>query len=312
MTRALVTGAAGFVGGHLVASLTADGLEVWGTSITGEGGFAAADLRSATTVEAAVVSARPDWVFHLAAQSSASLSWKRPDLTYEVNVTGTHYLLDAVRRHAPKARVLVTCTSDQYGFVDPQDCPLDELVPQRPLSPYAASKMAQEAVARMFHEAFGLSVIVTRAFMHIGPGQPPSFATADWARQLALIEAGSREPVVEVGNLDVAREYGDVRDIVRAYRLAIEKGEPGETYNVATGEARPLRDVLGMLIDLADIDVDVRVDPAKVRPADPQLLEGDATKLRSATGWEPTHHLRDTVPEVLDYWRVRVAGATIS
>jgi GDP-4-dehydro-6-deoxy-D-mannose reductase len=215
--------------------------------------------------------------------------------------------LDALKRHSPGCRVLVAATSDEYGVVEPQYCPIVEDAPLKPVSPYAASKVAQEAVARMFSTAFGLQVITTRAFMHIGPGQPPSFATADWARQIARAEAGLQEPKVTVGNLDLKRELGDVRDVVAAYQVVLEAGVPGEVYNVATGEAPRLGEALSILSDLAEVTVEVVVDPAKIRPADPPLLMGSAAKLNRLTGWTPQHNLESTLGDVLAYWRQEVA-----
>ncbi len=319
--RVLVTGAGGFVGSALAAALRREGHEVTGTIFRSSraelpsGERAELESRSTPTLDVRDVNAvdrlveriRPEWACHLAAQSSAGLSWKEPTLTYAVNVGGTHLVLDALRRHSPRCRVLVTATSDEYGRVDPALCPLREDAPLRPLSPYAASKVAQEWVGRTFYEAFGLEVVITRAFMHIGPGQPPSFATADWARQIALAEAGLGAPVVEVGDLSLAREFGDVRDVVRAYRLVLEHGVPGESYNVATGRPRPLGDALGILLDLAGVDVEIRIEPAKFRPADPPLLTGSAAKLESLVGWKPEHRLEDTLADVLDYWRARVS-----
>lgn len=312
MTRYLVTGAGGFVGTHLVARLRSDGHEVFGTSLAGGEDLLSCDVRDAAAVAAAVRLSAPERVVHLAAQSSAARSWKEPALTYEVNVTGTHHLLEAVRRQVPGARVLVACTSDQYGAVAPTECPIEEQAPLRPLSPYAASKVAAECVARMFWHAFALEVVITRAFMHVGPGQPATFATADWARQIALAESGQKEPVLEVGNLDLAREYGDVRDVVAAYVAALECGEPGEPYNVATGDARPLREVVTILTRLARLPLEVRVDAARIRPADPPLLEGSAAKLSRLTGWSPTRRLEDALSEVLDHWRKHAAQTTVA
>lgn len=304
--RVLVTGGAGFVGTHARRMLDLRGHDVTGTALGDEPGLVRLDVRDAKAVDSLVERVRPQRVWHLAAQSSAAFSWKEPGVTFEVNVTGTHNLLDAIRRHSPECRVLVAATSDEYGVVEPKDCPISEDAPLRPVSPYAASKVAEEAVARMFSAAFGLKVIITRAFMHIGPGQPPSFATADWAGQIARAEAGLQEPRVAVGNLDLERELGDVRDVVAAYQSVLEAGAPGEVYNVATGEARRLGEALAILCDLADVEVEVAVDQTKIRPADPPLLMGSAAKLNRLTGWVPEHDLEDTLADVLAYWREEV------
>lgn len=309
--RILVTGATGFVGGYLVEHLTSAGHEVIGTSFEEAQGFTQVDMRSPERVEGIVRGVKPERVFHLAAQSRAALSWKEPALTYEINVAGTHYLLQALKDHNPDARVLLPCTSDQYGVVAPEDCPIDETTPEKPVSPYAVSKSAQEGVGRTFHFAFGMFVVATRAFMHVGPGQPPTFATANWARQIALAEAGLAPKVLSVGNLDVSREFGDVRDVVDAYVQVLEAGKPGEAYNVATGDARPLRDALKILLDSAEVEMTVEVDPAKIRPADPPLLQGSGEKLRKATGWEPKRVPEETLVEVLDWWRDEVTAGRV-
>jgi GDP-4-dehydro-6-deoxy-D-mannose reductase len=307
--RILVTGASGFVGGYLTETLRASGHEVIGTSFEEDhAGYLRVDMSEVDQVDAAVASVVPDRVFHLAAQSRAALSWEQPALTYQVNVSGTHYLLQALSERNPDARVLLPCTSDQYGVVSPDECPIDESTPEKPVSPYAVSKSGQESVGRTFHFAFGMFVIATRAFMHVGPGQPPTFATADWARQIALAEAGWGPARLSVGNLDVAREFGDVRDVVSAYIQILEDGRPGETYNVATGDARTLREALGILLDAATIDMKVIVDPAKIRPADPPMLQGSSAKLRAVTGWEPRRKPEETLLEVLDWWRAEVAA----
>jgi GDP-4-dehydro-6-deoxy-D-mannose reductase len=307
----LVTGAAGFVGARLLASLAADGADVVGTARTPRGSLEPMDVRDQAAVEAVVRRVRPERLYHLAAQSSAARSWREPLLTYETNVAGTHYLLDAVRQQVPACRVLLACTSDSYGRAEPGARPLDEDAPLRPMSPYAASKVAQESVGRMFAESYGTHVVMTRAFMHIGPGQPASFATADWARQIALAEAGLGPREVVVGDLSLRRELGDVRDVVRAYRAVLEQGRPGEVYNVATGEAPTLGEALGVLLSSARVAVAARRDPARIRPADPPVLVGSAAKLRSLTGWTPRHRLEDTLAEVLDHWRAEVASEQV-
>jgi GDP-4-dehydro-6-deoxy-D-mannose reductase len=303
--RALVTGASGFAGSHLAALLARAGHEVVGTTTTPQGSLAHMDLRDRGEVDDVVRRAAPERVWHLAAQSRAGLSWERPALTYDVNVAGTHNVLEAVRRHAPGARVLLACTSDAYGLAD-DPSPFTESSPLRPLSPYAASKVAAEWVGRMFVEAHGLHVVVTRAFYHVGPGQPASFAVANWARRIALAEAGMTEPVIPVGNLDLRRDIGDVRDVVRAYRELLEHAAPGEVFNVATGTTRTLRDVLATLTAASTAALRVEVDGARVRPADPPVLAGDASKLRERTGWRPAIALEETLAEVLAGWRAEV------
>jgi GDP-4-dehydro-6-deoxy-D-mannose reductase len=306
--RFLVTGAAGFVGSHLMSALRADGLDVIGTTLSNQqDDLIVMDLQDSEAVGRTVKEIAPTRIFHLAAQSSAALSWTDPALTFGVNVAGTYDLLEAIRRHCVDARVLVVASSDGYGYVGSHECPIVESAPLRPLSPYAVSKVACEAVAQMFHHAFDLSVIITRAFMHIGPGQPASFAIADWARQIARAEMGLEDPIVSVGNLGLVREFGDVRDVVFAYRMALEKGQPGEVYNVATGQGRTLKEVLGILMDLAAVDIQVHTDPRRIRPADPPLLVGSPAKLKRATGWSPQHKLRETLSEIIEHWRREVA-----
>lgn len=304
--RILVTGAGGFVGGHLVPTLRSQGHDVVGTALEPQDDFLPLDITDAEMIDRVVSEVRPDAVFHLAGQSSVSLSWKEPALTYEVNANGTHYLLDAIHRHRPDCKVHVAASSDEYGKVDPSECPIDESAPLRPVSPYAVSRVAGEWIGRMFHESFGLHVVVTRAFMHIGPGQPASFATADWARQIALAEMGENEPVVSTGNLEIRREFGDVRDVVKAYIAVLEKGEPGDAYNVATGEAHALGTVLGILLEMAETELEVVVDPQKLRPVDFPVLFGSAAKLERLTGWKPEYRIEDTLRAVLDHWRARV------
>ena len=304
--KVLVTGAGGFVGGHLVPYLRNEGYDVVGTALTEKGGYRLLDVREPGFVNAVISEVKPDIVFHLAGQSSVSLSWRDPALTYEVNALGTHYLFDAIHRHVPGCKVHLAASSDEYGKVPPEDCPLDESAPLRPVSPYAVSRVTGEWIARMYYESFGIHAVVTRAFMHIGPGQPPSFATADWARQIALAEVGKAEPVVRTGNLEGMREFGDVRDVVRAYRLALEKGQAGDAYNVATGRAYRLGEVLDKLIAMSSIEIRTETDPAKLRPVDFPVLYGDAGKLEAATGWKPEYELDDTLADVLAYWREEV------
>ncbi len=307
--KVLVTGAAGFVGTHLVPALRDAGHEVLATSHTESPGCEVLDVTRHDEVDRVISTFLPERIFNLAGQAGVARSWKDPGLTFTVNVAGPHHILEAVRRFCPSCRVHLPCTSDGYGIVAPEDCPLEEDAPLRPASPYAMSKVTQEWVGRMFVEAFGLHVVVTRAFMHIGPGQPPSFATGDWARQIALAEAGKGPREVSIGNIEVARELGDVRDVVRAYIAALENGPPGSVFNVATGDARPLREPLEILLSLATVPMTPRADPAKQRPTELPVLEGSAAALERLTGWKPERHIHETLADVLEWWRNEVRNA---
>lgn len=296
----LITGAGGFVGSYLSRELTRQGIPVLALS------HRDLDVSRSADVEKSIQENRPARIFHLAAQSSASRSWTEPNLTYEVNIVGTHNVLEAVRRHSPRTRILVTATSDVYGASGQLVEPIEEGESTRPLSPYAASKLGQEAVVAMFHEAFGLQTILTRAFMHIGPGQPASFATADWARQIALAEKGLAEPVLWVGDVEVVREFIDVRDVVRAYAKLMSSAPPGSLYNVASGVAYPLKYALDILLDLAAVEIEVRLDRNRMRAADPRVLVGSPRKLQELTGWTPEYSLQQTLADVLHHWRSAV------
>lgn len=307
--KVLVTGASGFAGSHLTTYLRALGHEVIATSTRNIKGHVTMNLNHRHIVDKIVAAELPDVVMHLGAQSSAGRSWQDPSSTYSTNVTGTHDLLESVHKHCPEATVLVSATSDEYGPASEYEMPINEETPLRPLSPYAASKVASEAVANLFHEAFGLRILVTRAFMHIGPGQPNTFATADWSHQIAQVELGQRDPQVATGNISLVREFGDVRDVVRAYWDIACNGKSGEAYNVATGEGHSLREVLEKLIELSPVDrISIMEDPSKIRPADPRFLVGDNEKLRNLSGWTPEYSLDTTLQDVLDFWRRHVRG----
>ena len=248
---------------------------------------------------------RPDAIYHLAGFSNVGLSWKNPALTFDVNVKGTINLFEAVRACGLEktARFLVIGSSEQYGLVAPEQCPIAETTPLSPSNPYAISKAAQEQLAALYHKAHGLQTVLVRAFNHIGPKQAPIFVVADFCKQVAEIEAGRREPVLRVGNLDAARDFTDVRDIVRAYRALIERGAPGEVYNVGQGASYTVRAVLDEILSQAKRPVTVETDPAKLRPLDMPLTLADISKLRAATGWAPRIPLAQTIADTLDYWR---------
>ena len=288
--RILVTGARGFVGTHLVAALRARGHDVLETDRAPLDGMLAVDVTDEPAVRGAFELARPDAVAHLAGQALVPESLRDPARTVDVNVRGTQHVLEAAASLAAdstRVRVLVTSSADVYG-VQPVDAyPLRETAAPSPRNPYAASKVAAEALALAYARSFGVDAVVTRAFNHIGPGQDERFAVAGFAAQIARA-ATTGDPIVRVGNLDARRDVLDVRDVCEAYASLLEgAGAAGEVYNVCSGTATPVRELLRNLITAARVPVEVREDPDRLRPADIPMSVGDASKLRAATGWTP-------------------------
>jgi GDP-4-dehydro-6-deoxy-D-mannose reductase len=319
--RALITGITGFAGSHLADYLLAEQphVEVFGTyrwrsrmeNVAHLGDrirLVEADLRDYTSMHAALKEVRPDYVFHLAAQSFVPSSWRSPAETLSTNVEGQTHLFEAVRDLGLDPVIQVACSSEEYGLVHPDETPIRETNPLRPLSPYAVSKVAQDYLAYQYHQSYGIRAIRTRGFNHTGPRRGEVFVTSNFAKQLAGIEAGLREPKIKVGNLDAVRDFTDVRDMVRAYWLTVTEATPGEVYNIASGRGITIRELLDRLIALCDVPVEIETDPARLRPSDVEILIGDNTKFRQATGWEPVIPFDQTLADTLDYWRARLAG----
>jgi len=312
--RALITGAGGFVGKHLLAYLLAHtDWHIYGNahaaSIRAHQErviWVASDLTSRTEAAAMVEKVRPDFVFHLAAQSNVQQAFKDPEGTFMTNVIGQLNLLDALRQHVPEARILAVCSSEEYGLVKPEDIPIDEDTPFRPNNPYAVSKIAQDALATQYFLSYGQQNIRVRPFNHIGPGQTEHYVTAAFARQVARIEAGLQEPVIWVGNLEAERDFTDVRDTVGAYHLAITMGEPGEVYNIGSREGRKMQWILDTLISMSKIAVEVRQDPSRMRPSDIPQLICDPSKFQTLTSWKPKIPIEKTLEDILNYWRGKV------
>ncbi len=253
---------------------------------------------------AAVASARPTRVIHLAGQSSAARSFEHPVETYRANAIGTWTMLDAVARHAPKARVLVVGSGEVYG-PQPEGTRVAEGAPFRPISPYALSKAAADALSEAFARKHGLEVVRTRSFGHTGPGQAPVFAIPSFARQIAAIESGGEDPVLRAGNLEVTRDLTDVRDVVTAYLTLLERGRAGIAYNVCRGEGALLSELVSHMVDRARVRIRVEVDPARFRPADLPWLVGDPEAIARDTGWRATTPLERTLDDVIEDWRTR-------
>jgi len=306
--RVLLTGASGFVGGHLRRTLSARGASVIGLgkeagspSAELEAWFMA-DLEDPKAVTEVMRSVRPDAVAHLAGQASAGQSFLAFEETFRANVLGTWHLLEAIRSSALHARVLVVGSGESYG-PQPEGVRTSEDTPFQPVSPYAFSKVAAEAIAGAFARVHHLDVVCTRSFSHTGPGQTARFALPSWAQQIAGIESSGAPGVLRVGNLEVTRDLLDVRDVVEAYTRLLEVGVRGEVYNVCRGEGVRLGDVARALTSMARVPVRVEVDPARVRAADVPYLVGDPGKIEKATGWRAARPLKRMLEDVLEGWR---------
>jgi GDP-4-dehydro-6-deoxy-D-mannose reductase len=310
--KVLVTGVGGFVGSHLVAFLRDVHPEVEvvglrrprGARVTGPEGcrIVVADLEGFDAIAEILAAERPDRIVHLAAQSSVHRSWADPAGTLRGNMLGLLGLLEGLRRVELLPRILVVGSAEEYGAVPQDAMPIREDQPLRPASPYAVSKVAQGYLALQYGISHHIPIVRTRTFHHTGPGRSDTFAESSFARQIAEAVLGRREPVISVGNLDAVRDFGDVRDVVRAYWALLDEGEPGEVYNVCTGRGIAVRDVLSRLIEVSGIEVTVRVDPERLRPADLPVLLGDPGKLQRATGWRPTTSLDATLGDLLADW----------
>lgn len=310
-TTALITGAAGFCGRHLATDLVTSGYQVAGldllaASIPGVACYAA-DLADGERLRAVLAEVQPATVFHLAALTDPRLPYAE---LHRVNALGTLSLLEAVRATCPTALVLVTITSAVYGAVPPDEQPIGENQPFHPASAYAVSKVAQEMIAYQQATQHGLRLIRARTFNLTGPGESPAFVTSAFARQIADIEAGRCEPELHTGNLQTVRDFVDVRDAVRAYRLLAERGRPGDVYNICSEQGTPIHELLRILLGLSRVrPISVVPDPARLQPADVPLQVGSAARLRAATGWVPTISLPHTLQAVLDDWRARRQGS---
>jgi len=311
--RALVTGASGFAGRYLVETLRRDGADVLACGGPRDaGGLLPLDLADGASLRAALDLARPDVVFHLAAQTFVPESFASPVATYETNALGTARLLHAIREYAAAGaampRLLFTSSAEVYGRREPGEFPLHETLTVEPATPYAASKAAAEAIVMAEARAFGMDVVVARAFNHIGPGQSDRFVVPSLAAQLAAVASGG-SPVLLVGNLNAARDFLDVRDVVAAYLALARDATSGEAYNVCSGTPVKVRDVLRDLIAIAGVAVEVREDPQRFRPLDVPVFFGSAEKLRARTGWKPSIPLAHSLHDVYTAARVQASNS---
>lgn len=313
--RILITGINGFVGSHLAEMFLKKGDEVAGIvrqradkenirQVESKLKLYSGDIKDSSFVNSTIADFLPDRIFHLAAVSFVHYSFASPSEVLNTGILGQTNILEAVRSHKPDARVLVIGSSEEYGLVHPDEVPIKETNPLRPMSPYAVSKVAQDFMGYQYFKSYGLHVVRTRAFNHSGPRRGEAFVTSNFAKQVAEIKLGLREPEIYVGNLDAIRDFTDARDVIRAYDLALEKGDPGEVYNICSGNGYSIKQVLDMLIKLGGLlgTVDVIHDPSRKRPSDVPILMGDSTKFRQQTGWKPEINFQQTMSDLLQYW----------
>lgn len=308
--NALIIGAAGFVGGYLSKHLKeALGWNITATKMKHEElnipdvNIVSLDILNKQEIIALLFDIKPDCIFHLAAQSSVSVAWKNPALTVDVNIKGSLNVLDAVRELFYKPRILLIGSGEEYGHVRPEDIPIREETLLRPGNLYAATKACQNMIGKIYTDAYDMNIMMVRAFNHIGPNQAPLFVVSDFCKQVVEIERGLQEPVIHVGNLSVFRDFTDVRDVVRAYSAIILQGKRGETYNVGSGKAMEIREMLETILSFSTASITIETDPAKLRPVDVPIIEADTSKLYNLTGWKPLIPFHQTVQETLDYWR---------
>ncbi len=318
--RALITGITGFVGSHLAEMILRDhpdwvvhGTKRWRSprenlsNIEERIQLHDCDLTDLSSLIRVLDEVKPDRIFHLAAQSYVMMSYRAPNATIDSNVNGTINLFEAIRILGQDPLIHACSSSEVYGQVRDEDIPIQEETPFRPASPYAVSKVGEDMAGYMYHHAYGLKIIRTRMFTHSGPRRGEVFVDSAFARQVARIEAGVQDPVLVVGNLDSVRTFADVRDVVRAYWMLLEKCPPGEVYNIGGETTMTIRDMLDMLLDMTDLKekIEVRVDPALLRPADVTNQVPSSQKFKEATGWEPEISYSQTLSDMLDFWRER-------
>ncbi len=315
MSKILITGISGFAGSYLARNLAMSKKgQVAGTYHLGKNlsliediknnlNLFQLDLMDSKAVLEVLTKVKPDQIYHLAAIASSAQSFSEPSVVMTNNINSQLNLLEAVRSLGLKPRIMIISSAEVYGKVDAKDLPIDEDTALRPISPYAVSKLTQDFIGLQYFMAYSMDIVRVRPFNHIGPGQTDQFATSAFAKKIAEIEKGKREPVLTVGNLESKRDFTDVKDMVKAYTLLMEKGGGGEVYNIGSGKSYKMSDVLNILLSFSDSKIKVEVDPALLRPSDNPELLCDNTKINSLTGWKPQIPLDATLKEILEYWR---------
>ncbi len=317
--KVLITGITGFAGSHLADYILENhrdvkvfGIVRWRSRIDNilhiqdKITSLEADLKDMVSLKKCLAEIKPDRIFHLAAQSFVPTSWTCPAETFAINSIGQINLFEAVLSLNMTPRIQIAGSSEEYGQVFPDEIPMKETNFLRPLSPYAVSKVAQDLLGWQYHMSYGMFVVRTRGFNHTGPRRGDVFICSNFAKQIAEIEKGKRKPVLHVGNLEAKRDFTDVRDMVQAYWLSLEKCEAGDVFNIGTGETYTMSEVVEMLVSMSEISIETHVDPARLRPSDVPILLSDSSKFRAATGWEPKIPFRQSLEDLLNYWRERI------
>lgn len=315
MKKILITGASGFVGTYLAQHLIQLGnAEIHGTYLTDESmekspvkdkiSFHKVDLQQKGQTENLIATVMPDEVYHLAAMASVPASFKDPIGAFHSNVDAELHLFESLRIHnLTQTKVLITGSAEEYGYVRPEDLPVDEQTALRPSSPYAVSKVAQDFLGLQYYISYHMPIFRVRPFNHVGPGQSPGYVVADFAKRIAEIEKTGKPEVIQVGDMTKKRDFTDVRDMVRLYPLILEKGVAGEVYNAGSGISHEIQEVMDILISLTKVQVTLESDQSKLRPGDIPEIVADASKITSLTGWKPEIPFEQTLKDTLDYWR---------
>jgi len=319
MTNILITGINGFAGSHLAEMAIEKNLgKVFGTirgntanlenleNVLDKVTLVNCDLADSFAVENVIKESQPDFVFHIAGQAFVPSSWTSPIETMNSNVIGSVNLFEAIRKSTLDPKIQIACSSEEYGLVLENETPIKETNPLRPLSPYAVSKCTLDFLGYQYFKSYGMKIVRTRAFNHSGPRRGKEYVDSNWCRQVALIESGKQKPELMVGNLNAKRDFTNVKDIVNGYWYAVTKAEFGEVYNICSGKAYSMQEVLDMLLKLTDKKIEVKKDPSRMRPSDVEILVGDNSKFVNKTGWKPEISFEQTLKETLEYWRERV------
>lgn len=306
MKTTFITGINGFVGKYLSELLLSKGFEVYGIDRSdsienNKINYFRVDLLDSNKIKQIIEKIKPEIIFHLAGFSSVKKSFEQPEICKKINITGTKNLLDAILDSDINPKILIISSADVYGI--PKSTPILETAEINPTSPYAESRKEQEELCLEYYNKYNLNIIISRSFPHIGPGQQPIFVTSDFAKQIAEIEKGIKEPIIKVGNIEARRDFTDVRDIVRAYLLAVQKCKSGEIYNICSNNLYSIKEILDKLLSFSKINIKIELDSAKIRPNDIPVLQGDNSKFKQQTKWSPKISIEKTLKDILNFWR---------